>query len=238
MIALNAGSLVFWSSISQIVPVLALAFLLESRQLIRRWAKKRNTPTMRVRGYGSTFLVVISVALTFVEMIALGDLAVGQFYLWETSVAISVIAITLFVVISMPVSQIANAMVLDSAPTKRSERKYRKKVHRIGIENRVKGAKITGSILDNSLDRSRVLSDLDRLRNGAIPLEGRSEQELEKILGDVSDKSITLLKLKNKTSQTGQKVTEEETGFLNGYSPQKRKERAKQMRKLMRELAG
>lgn len=118
---LTRGDLIpFWSAISQLVPVLALAFVLEARMIVRRLSRKSEFQRRKTRvAWAFTFLA-LSVLLVMAELAALQSLAsdaaapvspAGMFYLYATLVAITV---ALFIVLTVPVSSLVVASTVDA----------------------------------------------------------------------------------------------------------------------------
>jgi hypothetical protein len=89
----------YWSAVSQIVPVLALALVLEARVLSRRWARRKALPSrVERRIVGIAYVVTVSF-MVWVELTAIYELAfpakditdaISGVKIWTTYFAIAV----------------------------------------------------------------------------------------------------------------------------------------------------
>lgn len=117
----NADLIPFWTTVSQIVPVLAIALVLESRVLAQRYSKRRYYVSSRpVRATWGVTLFVLAGALTWtlaasLRFLASADMtqAVNVTKSMQTHIATSVLLAATFVLVSTPIAAIFNASVLD-----------------------------------------------------------------------------------------------------------------------------
>lgn len=108
-----------WSAMAQVIPVLALAFVLEARQITRRYSKKRFFRNRKTRiAWSLTFAVLVFLlpqgligsilALTFDS-----EQLMTPFYWYVMVSAILGIYLTIIILILIPVSSLANGTVRD-----------------------------------------------------------------------------------------------------------------------------
>lgn len=111
----------YWGAVAQVIPVLALAFVIEARMIVLRLSKKKafKYRGMRVR-WAITFVVVASL-LTMSEYAALQALAagptvtispLGMFYFGSSFVGV---AASLAIVVSLPIASVVAASTIDAA---------------------------------------------------------------------------------------------------------------------------
>lgn len=119
-----ANALAYWSAISQVVPVLALALVLEARALARRWSRPKALPRRRSRVLVAATFFVLSVGLTFAELSALGEIANPSksptFAAFNFYTSLLAVGLGVLIVISVPVSSIISILGKNEAPSVRS----------------------------------------------------------------------------------------------------------------------
>jgi uncharacterized membrane protein YgdD (TMEM256/DUF423 family) len=115
----RADLLSFWSAAAQIIPVLALAFVIEARILIRGFSKKRAFKYRASRVRWAAALLVVGTMLFIGELGALSALSVGTedpltgidyFYYWVAYIGMWA---ALLIVLTIPISNLVNASTRD-----------------------------------------------------------------------------------------------------------------------------
>ncbi len=117
---LTVGDLTaYWGAVAQIIPVLALAFVIEARLVVRRLSRKDEYTRRGLRlRWGITFFVV-GILLTSSEFVALQSLASRStrvldgsdyFVFWVSLIAVGM---SLAIVITMPVTKLIVASTFD-----------------------------------------------------------------------------------------------------------------------------
>jgi len=132
----------FWGAIAQLIPVLAIPLVIEARTLARRIsanADEFKRRSLRVR-WGVTY-IVLGGAMASIEFTALASLALGESSEWQIYAALAVLLLAFYVVFSIPVTAIGEALVRDAtwvmalrAPwgkAKRGRRKARRLLARV-----------------------------------------------------------------------------------------------------------
>lgn len=117
---LTVGDLTaYWGAVAQIIPVLALAFVIEARLVVRRLSRKSEYARRGLRlRWGITFFVV-GVLLTSSEFVALQSLASRSSRVLDASdyvvfwLSLVAVGTSLAIVITMPVSKLIVASTLD-----------------------------------------------------------------------------------------------------------------------------
>ncbi|MEV7610945.1 hypothetical protein AB0N61_15775 [Microbacterium sp. NPDC089320] len=109
----------YWGAVAQIIPVLALAFVIEARLIVRRMSKKAAYKHRARRVRWSVAFFVLALLLTSSEFAALRNLSrdpardlapVDQVNYW---VSLFTVAATLSIVISLPVSSLVASTLGD-----------------------------------------------------------------------------------------------------------------------------
>ena len=111
----------YWGAVAQIVPVLALTFVIEARLLVRRFSKKDQVRRRKARWAWAVAFLVLSVALAYTQLAALralsqdtDSLLTKENYL-DRSIANLTITVMLVVLVSVPVGQLTGASLVDLA---------------------------------------------------------------------------------------------------------------------------
>lgn len=107
----------YWSVIAQVVPVFALALVLESRVLAKRWSRKKAFAAKTSRAAWAWAMVFASVLMTAVMGLALRSLAAGESQSWESDLATAFVTILLLMVVSLPISSITGLALVDVLAT-------------------------------------------------------------------------------------------------------------------------
>jgi len=105
----------YWGMVAQIVPVLALALVLEARGMARRYARKTWFP--HSRGSRTTFAVLygaVALGLVGVELVALSFVQRARSNAVAEEIASYVLAIALAYVVLSPVLLISSALMSDT----------------------------------------------------------------------------------------------------------------------------
>lgn len=105
----------FWSAIAQLIPVLAIPLVIEARTLARRISSNADEfkrRSLRVR-WGLTY-IVLGGAMASVEFTALACLAFRESLEWQVYYALVVMLLAFYVVFSIPVTAIGEAMTRDA----------------------------------------------------------------------------------------------------------------------------
>lgn len=103
----------YWAVIAQILPVFALALVLESRVLAKRWSKRKAFAAKRSRAIWSWAMIIASAMMTLVMSLALGALTSGKSEHWEQLLASTVVALLLLMVVSLPIASITGVALVD-----------------------------------------------------------------------------------------------------------------------------
>lgn len=107
----------YWTVVAQIIPVFALALVLESRVLAKRWSKKKAFAAKSSRAAWAWAMIFASVLMTAVMGLALRSLVEGESQRWESSLASAFITILLLMVVSIPISSITGLALVDVLAT-------------------------------------------------------------------------------------------------------------------------
>jgi hypothetical protein len=102
-----SNSQAFWTSIVQIIPVVALAVVLEARFFSRQWSKKKLKKEDKSRTRNSYLLYSFAVLLPLVEIWGLGYLLAGVTNHVFEILAVAVVFVALFFLIQLPIQEIA-----------------------------------------------------------------------------------------------------------------------------------
>ncbi|MDR5699953.1 hypothetical protein [Agromyces aerolatus] len=98
----------YWSAMAQVVPVLALALVLETRALARRWSQKKLKATRRARRRWVGVLLVFCFLLPWLITTALGNLAETSSRPWQFVLSLAAVTAIAFVVIGLPIASVVN----------------------------------------------------------------------------------------------------------------------------------
>lgn len=154
----------YWSVVAQVIPVIALALVLEARHVARRWRRKKNFRQQRQRrGWAITALVLTS-ALSLFEYWALIKLAeperLNAFHVLMSSLANLTIALGVILVVSMPLSAVAGLGAIDTSPrmAARNQRRAQKVATPLRRDMLVLRSRIQGTRLRALGNRLRVIT--------------------------------------------------------------------------------
>lgn len=172
----------FWATVAQVIPVLALALVLESRVLARRWGKKRAFEQRKERRMWAVAAIIVTILMVMVEANALGQLwkptSTPFLDVFGILTAQLVIAATLLLVVSIPIMSIAVPAVLDALGVPLLRRLLRKR-RREAIRERKNVALIALESESGNLDALLVLAEWRRVR---IRFDAASEEMQAKFL--------------------------------------------------------
>lgn len=227
----------YWSAISQVIPVLALAIVLEARALARRWTNKRRTPSRRFRSWSVLGLFVLGVGLINVELTALGNLATGSYRFYEVVLSQVVVLCALFLVVSQPVALITGAALSDSGLPKWRVRRLRKEMSQLGRENLVSACILASNQLEVARLRYQLAVAVEKHfaedpHNG-IP--AHLQREIDRVESAEFDKSFR--SLRGRIDRVWANLARMEGLLSKSGSEKQKRKRLREMRKLLAEMS-
>lgn len=105
----------YWVTIAQIIPVLALALVLETRALARRWKRKKNYDgSRRTRAVWALALLIAVTAMGWQLPTALFNIAEGESTILQVLVSSVIMSLLLLIVVTIPISGIISIAVMDT----------------------------------------------------------------------------------------------------------------------------
>lgn len=129
------GSSTFWSAVSQIIPVLGLALVIEIRVIGRRWTRKpKSMPKPGIRVPALLGLALTGAALFMQEMLALGLLIddTGDAPWWRF-LALGVVGLGMLMVVGLPIVNIAAVGSSDLRYSRRNMARMAKRMRRFEL---------------------------------------------------------------------------------------------------------